>query len=338
MSVRWHGGLTIDSRKGIQKFHVSATPRVGGISIFLGSVAALLAASEDIKALFQPIVVASIPAFAFGLLEDLTKRVGITARLAACLLSGVLGCILTGAAIVRTGVPGFDEILAVPIFSVTLTVLAVGGMANAVNLLDGFHGLAAGVAIVSFLTAAFIGVSVGDYALATVAIILAATTAGFLVVNFPFGKIFLGDGGAYFLGLALGWISVLLIYRNPSVNPWTVLLICSLPVVETCYTVFRRLSRGANPALPDRYHLHSLVRLRLERFTTSPLIRNCGVAPILWVVAILPCVIATVTWQDQLKSMMAVATFCTLYICIHRALLMGYLKHKMVGREIWKKK
>ncbi|MEO6319457.1 MAG: glycosyltransferase, partial [Polaromonas sp.] len=84
----WHGHHTMDSDEGIQKFHTEPTPRVGGIAIAAGVVAGYLIADSDKKSMLGPLILAGIPAFAFGLLEDITKNVSVRTRLLATMGSG----------------------------------------------------------------------------------------------------------------------------------------------------------------------------------------------------------------------------------------------------------
>lgn len=95
VTKRWHGALTMDFTDGIQKFHTAPTPRIGGIPIVLGLVLAWSVAEQDLKDLLLPIVLAGMPAFLFGLAEDLTKRVGVMQRLLATMASGLLAWWIT---------------------------------------------------------------------------------------------------------------------------------------------------------------------------------------------------------------------------------------------------
>ena len=120
-------------------------------------------------------------------------------------------------------------------------------------------------------------------------------TAGFFLVNFPFGKLFLGDGGAYLLGFLLSWLSVMLVYRNPDISPWAPLLACAYPVFETVFTIARRLWCRRHPGQPDSCHLHSLVKIaitgRYFRAFSAPL-RNAFVSPFCWAIAAVPAWLA----------------------------------------------
>jgi UDP-N-acetylmuramyl pentapeptide phosphotransferase/UDP-N-acetylglucosamine-1-phosphate transferase len=146
--------------------------------------------------------------------------------------------------------------------SVLFTAFAVGGVANAVNIVDGFNGLASTMATLGFVAYAVMAWHLGDVALAGVALVLAACVAGFFCVNWPFGKLFLGDGGSYFIGFALAWVAVMLIARNPHVSAFAALLVCVHPVTEVLLSVYRRKVKQQPAGMPDRLHFHSLLKRR----------------------------------------------------------------------------
>jgi UDP-N-acetylmuramyl pentapeptide phosphotransferase/UDP-N-acetylglucosamine-1-phosphate transferase len=199
----------------------------------------------------------------FGLAEDVTKCIGPLKRLLATMASGVLGWYITGVSLTSVGVPGLDQLLAWVTFSVIFTAFAVGGVANAVNLIDGYNGIASGFVVIALLAVASIAADVSDVALAQTALVLAAGFLGLFFVNWPFGKLFLGDSGAYLGGFLVAWLCVLLTNRNESVSPFAALLVCVQPVTETIYSFWRRLRSGSHPGQPDTMHLHNIVCSRV---------------------------------------------------------------------------
>jgi UDP-N-acetylmuramyl pentapeptide phosphotransferase/UDP-N-acetylglucosamine-1-phosphate transferase/O-antigen ligase len=286
VTTRWHGRLTLDTTVGLQKFHTAPTPRVGGLATVAGLVAGYGVAPEPQRHLLGLLLVASVPALIAGVLEDLTKRVGVRERLLATIFSGFLAWYLSGYALIRTGVPGLDYLLSFPVLSILFTAVAVGGVANAVNIIDGFNGLAGGVLSIMFGALGAMAAGVSDHALAGTCWALAGCSLGFTAVNWPLGKIFLGDGGAYQLGFALGWVAVMLVVRNPSIPAWAPLLVCAYPVLEVAFSVIRKSRRaGCSPGQPDRVHLHMLVHRRIVRpwlRSLSPRLRNGLTSPFAW--------------------------------------------------------
>ena len=329
LTKSWHGSFSIDSTDGIQKFHTQPTPRIGGIAIAVGVLVGFAASSHDPaaaekRAILSAILLAGMPAFIFGLLEDLTKRVSVRARLLATMASGMLGWGITGVALTHVNVPGLDWLLGFTAISVLFTAFAVGGVANAINIIDGFNGLTAGVTLIMLGAFGLIARLVGDIALAFTCLVIAASVAGFFVVNWPRGKIFLGDGGAYFLGFALAWIAVLLPERNASVSPWSSLLICIYPIAEVVMSFVRKSLRpGSHPSQPDAVHLHMLAHRRWAKKlwpNASLTTQNGLTAPLLWLYTLLPCSAAVFFYTSFWATLGALVVSFVFYLLMYHKL------------------
>lgn len=320
MTKRWHGALTMDFTAGVQKFHTAPTPRVGGIPIVLGLVVAWFKSSADIQAMLAPILFAGIPAFAFGVAEDITKRVGVMQRLLATMASGLLAWWITDYSLSRVDIWGVDWLLAFTLISVIFTAFAVGGVANAINIVDGFNGLASTMSTLAFVGYAMIAWQVGDTTLAGVSLVLAASVWGFFWVNWPFGKLFLGDGGSYFIGFALAWVAVLLIERNPTVSAFAALMVCVHPVTEVLFSIYRRKIRKENPGMPDRLHFHSLVKRRyVARWFShfSNAVRNSITGALIGLMTMTAVVLASLTYDSVLASALLLLALSLGYIAIY---------------------
>ena len=320
ITKRWHGALTMDFTVGIQKFHTAPTPRVGGIPIVLAVCVSCWVSTPDLQAMLFPILVAGMPAFVFGVVEDITKRVGVMQRLLATMASGLLVWAITGYAITHVSVWGFDWLLGFTVASVIFTALALGGVANAINIIDGFNGLASTMVTLGFVGYALIAWQVGDTTLASVALILAACVWGFFWVNWPFGKLFLGDGGSYFIGFALAWVAVLLIERNPGVSPFAALTICVHPVTEVLFSIFRRKVRKDHPGMPDRLHFHSLVKRRyVARWfgQYSNDVRNSITGLMMGCMTLTAVVLACFTHDSLARSVVAFVCLALGYVAIY---------------------
>lgn len=294
VTKRWHGTLTMDFTDGVQKFHDSPTPRVGGVPIVLGLIVASCVVDAGVKIMLTSILIASMPAFLFGLAEDVTNRVGVVRRLLATVASGLLAWWITGYTLTRIDVWGLDELLRYSFISIAFTAFAVGGVANSINIIDGLNGLASSMVLWAFLGLAGVAHAVGDPVLAMACLMMAATVAGFFLVNWPMGKLFLGDGGSYFLGFSLAWSCVLLIERHSQVSAFTALLLCVHPITEVMFSVYRRRMRNEHPGHPDRLHFHSLVKRRvMQRLlpNSSKTVRNSVGGLFVGAMSILPAVV-----------------------------------------------
>jgi len=228
---------------------------------------------------------------------------------------------LSGTYLNHLDIPGLDTLLAWAPVGIAFTLLAVSGMTNSINIIDGFHGLAAGTVIIILLGFAYVAHGSQDTELLNLCLLLAAVATGFLVVNYPFGKIFLGDGGAFFLGFLVAQIAIMLPMRNPEVSPWVSLLICAYPVMEVLYSMVRRVQKKKPAGYPDDQHLHTLIKVNFIR-TYSPNLpqyqRNALVAPFVWVIVATLVVIASL-WSDrQMVLALSFGLFVLAYHLMHR--------------------
>jgi UDP-N-acetylmuramyl pentapeptide phosphotransferase/UDP-N-acetylglucosamine-1-phosphate transferase len=202
----------------------------------------------------------------------------------------------------NTGVPAIDFFLAFTPLAVAFTAFAVGGVANAVNIIDGFNGLASGSVAIMFTGMGLIALNVGDGALAGVCFTVVAVMLGFGAINWPMGHIFLGDGGAYLVGFILAWVAVLMPMRHPGVTAWATLLVCAYPVLEVAFSYRRKSKRvGHHPGQPDKVHLHMLMYRRLSRKAypkASQTLQNGLTSIYAWCYAAIPVVWA-VTCFDR---------------------------------------
>lgn len=258
----WHGAFTYDSRSGPQKFHTAPTPRIGGVAVYAGLAAAAFAAPPPARGLLLAACAGGALCLIAGLAEDVTKRVGAGPRLAATFAAGFVFCFMTRYSVTSVEVPPLDAVLAVPGASVACTALAMAGFAHATNMIDGFHGLAAGSAILMLAAIAGLAVGAGDGGLAFFCLAFIGVLFGFLFVNFPGGHVFLGDGGAYLAGFVVAAAAVMLPERNPEVSPWASLVALAYPLLELTVASGRKRLRGRSPYAPDRLHLHMLVYRR----------------------------------------------------------------------------
>jgi UDP-GlcNAc:undecaprenyl-phosphate/decaprenyl-phosphate GlcNAc-1-phosphate transferase len=315
---------------GPQKFHATPTPRIGGLAVMASLFvpgAALLTMEQNAQGeLFGYLLLASLPAFLGGITEDVTKTVSVAARLVLTMLAAAIGVWLLGAVIPRLDVPGFDTLLHWSPFAIAFTVFAVGGVANSINIIDGYNGLAAGHAVIVLAAMAWVSALIGDPFLLMSALAMIGALLGFLAWNYPRGKIFLGDGGAYLLGFWLGELSVLIVARHSEVSPWFPMLLLVYPIFETVYSMYRRkVVEGLSPGQPDRMHLHQMIYERLRRSTQegtgdpgAAIRMNNRVAPLGWLMTLACAVPALLFWNRTFWLVVASIAFCIAYLLLYR--------------------
>lgn len=265
---RWHGRLSLDhDLAGVQKLHVVPVPRVGGLGLLFGLMVGVVAGYWSGGSTYPTtllMLICAAPVFMAGLIEDLTKKVSVNTRLLASFVSAALGVWLLDARLLDVDTPGLDALLTYPVISVLFTVFAVGGVTHSINIIDGLNGLAAGVVSIMLAGLAAMAWMHGDLLVMKLCLWGMAAMGGFLLLNYPFGRIFLGDGGAYLAGFWVAECAVLLMFRNPEVSTWAVLLACIYPVWETAFSMYRRrVVDRVRTGQPDMSHLHQLMFNRL---------------------------------------------------------------------------
>lgn len=310
---RWHRRWSNDGTEGIQKLHTTPVPRIGGLAILGGLAVGAPLAPPDLR-LF---LLAALPAFAAGLAEDLTKRVSVRLRLAATLVSGAAFCLLTGNMIDLPGLP--------PLF--LFTSFAIAGIANAMNIIDGGNGLSSGTALIALGGFTVVAAGVGDGPMLAVALTVLGAVLGFFVLNFPFGRLFLGDGGAYLIGVLLAGLAVAIPARTPEVSPFFGLLILAYPVIETLVTVTRRAARRqGNPVLADRLHLHSLFHRRRAqgwaRRIGRPDLAPLPTALAIWALSLIAGFLAVALAEQDALLVFGLVPVTVTYLALYRQVAM----------------
>jgi len=307
-----------------QKFHNTNISRIGGIAIVFGLLFGGLFryfSKETGGMEILSLVIVSLPAFLVGLAEDLTKKAGIKIRFLGICLSALLGGLVFNTWIKSIGLEVLDPIFLVPFVSIAFTIFAVCGLTNAYNIIDGFNGLASMVGILTLLSLSYVGFQVNDSLVFILGMVLIGAILGFFFWNYPKGKIFLGDGGAYLIGFWIALLSILLVTRNNSVSPLYVLLVNAYPVVETLFTIWRRkFHKNKNPSIADDMHLHTLIYRRVVKWDDAEkggLVSssaNARTSPYIWILASTSIIPATLFWKNNSLLLVFFLMHAFLYI------------------------
>jgi UDP-N-acetylmuramyl pentapeptide phosphotransferase/UDP-N-acetylglucosamine-1-phosphate transferase len=183
-----HKFISNDPSEGIQKIHQNPTPRIGGVAVFAATVCAYFFEKDERTLILGPLILAGSSAFLFGLAEDLTKKVHVIMRLLATISAGVIGWAVTGVALTHIGIPLLDPLFKNQGFAVVFTAVAIGGISNAINIIDGLNGLASSMMLIALVSLATIAHAVGDVNLSIAILTVGAAIFGFFLVNWPLIK------------------------------------------------------------------------------------------------------------------------------------------------------
>lgn len=331
LSSHLHGSMSMDQDMcGVQKNHAYAVPRIGGVGIALAATITFSAEPIWVPDSNTPhllLLLCATPAFAAGLVEDMTKRVTPRFRLMSALLSALVASIALHAVLTRVDIPFIDQWLRIAPMGIFVTAVGIAGFTHAVNIIDGFNGLASVVALLIFASIAYVAHDAGDWIVVSVALTMIGAIGGFVLWNFPTPSVFLGDGGAYLVGFVAAELMLLLIVRHPNLSAWYPLTVAIYPTFETLFSVYRRrILRGKPAGDADGLHLHTLVYRRIVRKNLNPhdlhecTRRNSITSVYLWALSLISILPATCFPNSRIvlaiTSAVFVAVYCWLYSSI----------------------
>ncbi|MFS0561714.1 MraY family glycosyltransferase [Terribacillus sp. 179-K 1B1 HS] len=236
-----------------RKVHQKIMPRLGGLAIYISFVIGYLIFMPN-DSNTAPILIGATMITLIGALDDkfiLSAKVKFIAQIAAATVT-----VLGGIQIDFVTLP-FAGRIEFGAWAIPITILWIVGITNAINLIDGLDGLAAGVSAIALFTISMIAISMGNPLSAMMGVLLLGSTLGFLVFNFHPAKIFMGDTGALFLGYMIAVLSVSGLFKNVALFSLIVpIIILGVPILDTTFAIIRRIVQKKPLSAPDKLHLH----------------------------------------------------------------------------------
>jgi len=261
--MKWADKIGAIDIPDARKVHTQAIPRVGGIAMVAGSVISILLLAELNQQVIA-ILTGFLVIWGFGLWDDkcdLNYKVKFLGQLLAVVI-----VVTWGDVIVRTFpfVDGYTpDYLAIP-----LTIFALVGITNAINLSDGLDGLAGGTSLITISIIALLAYDAGGEMVVLISMAVAGSILGFLRHNTYPARLFMGDTGSQFLGFSLGVMVIVLSQSvNSAMSPLIPLFILGLPILDTMAVMGQRLYEKRSPFSPDKNHIHhKLLALGLDHY------------------------------------------------------------------------
>ena len=310
-----------------QSSHTLPTPRAGVLACLGAQLALIPIASITDLDITQNIsfsvttvclfLAAQMPLALAGALEDFGIHQRPRNRLAGIALSTALVIAMFGVMIDHSGIGFIDALLSVKIVAFLFTLFAVTGVVNAFNLIDGLNGLLGLTALTTSIALGVAAYALGASELSIISAMLAASIVAFLVLNYPFGKIFMGDGGAYVIGFILAWMAIALLHET-TVSPFALLLFFYWPIFDTLLAIWRRAYRHSGSMRPDRMHCHQVVmrvlmlRGALSKKAANPIATACLLPAI-----IAPQIVGVVFLENTQMAGASLLGFAVLYYVIY---------------------
>jgi UDP-GlcNAc:undecaprenyl-phosphate GlcNAc-1-phosphate transferase len=254
VAIRLSRRTGVIAEPGGRHAHSNPTPLLGGLALYVGFAAAVLIFLPHYGFTTGLLVVSGLAA---GLLIiDDRRPVHPLVKLGIQILLAFLAVKAFNIEIDYVGLPG-NHIFHLGWLIAPVSVFWLLGMQNTVNFLDGVDGLAAGVIFIVALVLMLAAGVLTDIDVVRLSGALAGTCAGFLLFNFHPARIFMGDSGSHFLGIALGMTSMLGVAKVAVAFALAVPVVAlALPIADTAWAIFRRRRQRTSVATPDRLHLH----------------------------------------------------------------------------------
>ncbi|HWR61304.1 MAG TPA: MraY family glycosyltransferase, partial [Clostridia bacterium] len=253
----------IDVPKDDRRVHTVPIPRLGGLAIFLGFVAGLLYytyTGTETDPRMLGVMTGAAVIVTLGFFDDikpLPAKFKFFVQIIAAMIAIHSGVKIGGVTNPLSFIFPDDPYIVFGVWSYPLTIFWIVGVTNAINLVDGLDGLAAGISAISATTLFVAALGTGQDFAATLAAILAVSTLGFLPYNFNPAKIFMGDTGALFLGYMLSVISVMGVLKGAAALSIMVpIFAIGLPIFDTLFAMVRRALSGKSMMEADKGHLH----------------------------------------------------------------------------------
>ena len=323
----------INLRPTPQTLHEKSISRFGGVAVILSmSLVLIMAGYSWGNSLYYQVGVITLPAFFVGFLDDLKVNIKPMIRLIFLLPVPIMYFYYFELKVLNLDLGILDNFLEFEVLALLFLCFAIIGMTNAFNLIDGINGQ-----LVSYLITILLALNIVEYATGNPVFqiadefrlftnLLLGALLGFFVLNFPFGKIFMGDAGAYFLGAIVCWGLIYAHIENGN-SPWAVMCVLAYPFTDLAFSVIRRkFVTGGDAMQPDAEHLHHVIYKRMKKLNFRHERAKHFFTVIFITLFNLPYLCATMYFSENTPALMAIfVTYIFSYLLIYFALSPRFL-------------
>lgn len=299
----------------IQDIHFGNPSRLGGVVIFLIFLGYQYLYEKNFIHLFICLIILLVPAF----LEDLRILIRPIIRLFFIIISSLI-LIVNLPALPQFEFGDFNILFNNQVFQIIFFTLAVATVINGQNIIDGTNGLSAFSSLSIFSSLLFLGFYLNDQNIVNNSLIIIILLLGFLVFNYPYGLIFLGDTGSYLLGFLSSYMVIELFAKYPEIPSWSAVTILFYPTLEVFFSYIRKIIQKKSPFSPDDQHLHLKIYNFLSENKKNNHLYNAIVAPFLAIIWLSPLALLPFSIQFPLWSLMLLVLLIGVYIFFYIAI------------------
>ena len=329
---RYYGPKDLNMRKK-RAAHSRPTSRLGGVAVCLSILFTILIHGHP---LHLEIAISAIPIFFVGLLEDVGHRQKPKVRLAIGALSAAIFIIHEGIYISSVGIEWGNFVLSVTPIAILFTIFCVVALTNALNFIDGINGLASGKTLIAAFALMWLSDTYNEPNLALLGTAIFSASLGLFMLNYPKGRIFLGDAGAYTLGFLLAVSLITLHSKHPEISAWSILLVIFWPIADMGHSIIRRMLNKRRLDRPDNLHVHHVIMrslmivagVRISKQLANPL-----ATAIILPLSAVPVTLGLVFNQNNGLCMAMFFGFALLFACTHCGIIKATRWYILVAQK-----
>jgi UDP-GlcNAc:undecaprenyl-phosphate GlcNAc-1-phosphate transferase len=272
--------LSLYDRADARKVHKGEMPRLGGVSLFIATMSAIIFVAATLDTSYIPLSRTQLFAFLGGAILYFSLGLADDVYHLSAKLKFVLQIVFAlGVAWAGISIGTLFGTVALPIWlNYFLTVFWIVGIVNTINFIDGLDGLSAGISAIAFLAILILSLARGDYFFCLASLAVLGALLGFLPYNFYPARIFIGDGGALLMGYLLASISLMGFFKQTALIAFILpLLILLVPIADTLFAILRRVAKHKPITAPDKKHIHHRVLFLVNKRYRQIMFRNGAV-------------------------------------------------------------
>ena len=308
-------------RKSPQTLHKRSVSRFGGVGLFASLMIVSFVDGGFNYEFLRLVLLCSIPIFILGILDDVEVEIKPIIRLLVVFPSALLAYVFLGTEAYSLEIPIIDSLFNYKIFSIFFICFALAGMTNAFNMLDGVNGNVMLYCLTVCATTLLLQKPNFDLSLNYFFVAMFFSILGVFILNFPYGRIFLGDGGAYFLGIAIS-IGIIKYYQVNNLSPWYVFAVFVYPVVDVLFSIARRAISKVSALEPDNKHLHHLIYRKASKAGLKSENSKHAICTSFIFIFYTPFLIAANYFSENTSILISISgVFFIFYFCIYFILI-----------------
>jgi len=317
--LSWHKKIYLNfglkNYRSIQRIHINETPRLAGLVLIISLIGFVYCSDmNEGSSLLSLLLICLIPLIIVGLKEDLYQNVSPAIRFFSLIfvswlfMTNYLGPLpdLRDVSILTTFIAYKGGL---SIFYITSII----SIANGMNFIDGVNGLCGAVTLTILTALIFLCYKTNDSIMLWITAHILLLLVPFMLLNYPYGLIFLGDLGAYSLGFIVSIFTIVFFGRHPEISPWLAVLILIYPASEVIFSLIRRLINRASLTTPDKLHLHIKIYNFLATVLINKKIANSLVTPTLSLLWMFPLLVINWIYDKPFFIFVAIIVFIILY-------------------------